>query len=48
MDKLNPLAVVVILFAGSLGYAIKDGHGCAIGLAIASGLCVITEMFVKD
>ena len=44
MNNLNPEALVWLLFGGSIGYAINAGRGCAIGLAITSGICCLVSL----
>ena len=46
MSDLNPVAVGFCIFAGSLGYALGEGHGAAIGVAIVSGLMTLRSLFV--
>jgi hypothetical protein len=48
MDRLNPVALGLWFFGASLGYAIADGHGLAIGLAIASGVTTAVSIFRGD
>lgn len=47
MNQLNPNAIGMWIFGGALGYALGDGHGCAIGIAIASGLSFLVSMFSR-
>ncbi len=44
MDQLNPVAVNMWIFGGALGYAIGNGHGAAIGLAVTTGISYLLSL----
>jgi hypothetical protein len=48
MGTLNPNALAAWIFGASLGYCLGDAHGCAMGLAITSGLTFVVSLFTKD
>ncbi len=47
MDQLNPVAINMWVFGGALGYAIGDGHGAAIGLAVTAGISFFLSLISR-
>jgi hypothetical protein len=48
MNQLNPNAIALWIFASSVGYLIGGASGVALGLAIITGLQIISALFIRD